>query len=122
VKVQGKLYCTEFRYLRSKYCLLPKYTHLKDRNTLELVLPVGESGVRMDCHLPATAGQFLELQPARKSGTSSPGRNTGFAPSPVDSAALRPISAISFRTQPTLEISISPSWAIQKMLGTLVSP
>ena len=31
-------------------------------------------------------------------------------------------SSISFFTQPTLEISISPSLAIQKMVGTLVSP
>src|SRR5207245_8786019 len=71
---------------------------------------------------PATAGQFLELQPAWKSATCSPARNTGFAPSPTASAARRLISSISLRTHPTLEISISPSCAIQKIVGTLVSP
>src|SRR2546428_356302 len=55
---------------------------------------------------PATAGQFLELQPAWKSATCSPARNTGFAPSPTASAARRLISSISLRTHPTLEISI----------------
>src|SRR5437773_296156 len=49
-------------------------------------------------------------------------RNTGLAPSPTASAARRLISSISLRTHPTLEISISPSCAIQKIVGTLVSP
>src|SRR5438552_9525528 len=71
---------------------------------------------------PRPRVQFLELQPAWKSATCSPARNTGLAPSPTASAARRLISSISLRTHPTLEISISPSCAIQKIVGTLVSP
>jgi hypothetical protein len=66
--------------------------------------------------------QFLELQPARKSRISSPGRN-GIATGVVAaSAILRLICSNSGFDQPTLVTSISPSRATQKVVGTLVRP
>src|SRR5579863_2190440 len=70
----------------------------------------------------ARRGQFFALQPARKSRTSSPAWKTMAGAVLPASAILRLISSKSAFTQPTLETSISPSWAIQKMVGTLVRP
>src|SRR6202034_1701045 len=66
--------------------------------------------------IPRPRDQFFEPQPARKSRTSSPGWNTAAGVVFPNSAILRLISAKSAFTQPTLDTSISPSVAIQKML------
>src|SRR6266851_10136940 len=71
---------------------------------------------------PRPRGQFFELQPARKSRTSSPGLNTDAAGMFRASAIFLLISSNSAFNQPTLESSISPSSAIQNTVGTLVSP
>ena len=66
--------------------------------------------------------QFLELQPARKSRISSPGRNGIVTGAEAASAILRLTCSKSGLDQPTLVTSISPSRAIQKVVGTLLRP
>ena len=85
---------------------------------------IGESVDRKLCLSVARdrRDQFFDPQPARKSRTSSPGLNSTAGTDFPASAILRLISVKSAFTQPTLEISISPSCAIQNMVGTLVSP
>src|ERR1022692_848332 len=70
---------------------------------------------------PRPRDQFFEPQPARKSRTSSPGLNSAAGTMFPASAILRLISVKSDFTQPTLETSISPSCAIKKTVGTVVS-
>src|SRR5439155_2027136 len=71
---------------------------------------------------PRPWDQFFDPQPGRKSRTSSPGLNRAAGGVFPASAILRPISSKSDLTHPTLETSISPSWPIQKTVGTLVKP
>lgn len=72
--------------------------------------------------VPRPRDQFLEPQPARKSRTSSPGLKSVAGAALVASAIFRLIASKSAFTQPTLEISILPSSATQKIVGTLVRP
>lgn len=71
---------------------------------------------------PNRQRQFFDPQPARKSRTSSPGLKIRAAAALPASAILRLICSKSALTHPTLDTSISPSCATQKMVGTLVSP
>ena len=72
--------------------------------------------------VPRPRDQFFELQPARKSRTSSPGWKSAAGVTLAAAAIFRLIASKSALTQPTLAISISPSAAIQKIVGTLVRP
>ena len=72
--------------------------------------------------VPRPRDQFFELQPARKSRTSSPGWKSAAGGTLAAAAIFRLIASKSALTQPTLAISISPSPAIQKIVGTLVRP
>src|SRR4051794_20469799 len=66
--------------------------------------------------------QFFEPQPALNAGTSSPGLNTGCGGLPEACAIFVLSSSTSCFAQPTLEVSIVPSGAMKKMVGTLVNP
>jgi hypothetical protein len=72
--------------------------------------------------VPRPRDQFFELQPARKSRTSSPDLNSAAGATFAAAAIFRLTSSKSAFTQPTLETSMLPSSAIQKIVGTLVSP
>src|SRR5258706_11268041 len=64
--------------------------------------------------------QFFEPQPALNAGTSSPGLKTACGGLPEACAIFTLRSSISCFAQPTLEVSIVPSGAMRKMVGTLV--
>src|ERR1700674_3676298 len=72
--------------------------------------------------VPRPRDQFFELQPARKSRTSSPGLKIGSGGVCWAAASLRFISSTSCLTHPTLLISIWPSCPIKNKEGTLVRP
>ncbi len=92
------------------WALVPESVPLVFRADLEIL------------RVPRPRDQFFEPQPARKSRTSSPGWKIAARVALTAAAIFRLIASKSALTQPTLEISILPSSAIQKIVGTLVRP
>src|SRR5579862_7459369 len=71
---------------------------------------------------PHTANQFFEVQPARKSRTSSPFCHNMGAGRRWVSAIAALISSTSIFDQLTDDVRISPVESTKKSVGTLVSP